>query len=96
MATDGQVLKSSHSVQLWSGIVVVMCSCMATGLQFMGGNDRWRTVASSLGVTVYQRSKTVWIVAGKYRGHDFEVKARSPNIALALWKEAARYTGSDW
>lgn len=36
MAADGQVLKSSHSVQLWSGIVVVRCGCMATGLQCMG------------------------------------------------------------
>ena len=96
MVAEWQVLKSSHPVELWSGIVVVMCSCMATGLERMDGNDQWRTLASSMGVTVYQRSKTVWIATGKYRGHDFEVKARSPKLALALWKEAARYAGSDW
>ncbi len=57
--------------------------------------EEWQTLANALGVTVYQRSKTVWIAAGRYRGRDIEVKGRSPTIALALWKEAARYAGSD-
>lgn len=67
------------------------------GLECMNANDpQWRTLAGAIGVTVYQRSKTVWVAAGKYKGQDFEVKARSPQVALALWKEAARYAGSDW
>ena len=49
--------------------------------------------ANALGVTVYQRSKTVWVAAGSYRGRHFEVKARSPATALTLWMEAAQYTG---
>jgi hypothetical protein len=49
--------------------------------------------ARARGITIYQRSKTVWIAAGRYRGRDFEVKGRSPAIALALWVEGAQYTG---
>ena len=49
--------------------------------------------ASAQGITIYQRSKTVWIAAGSYRGRDFEVKGRSPAIALAVWMAAARYVG---
>ncbi|MCA0025245.1 MULTISPECIES: hypothetical protein [unclassified Mesorhizobium] len=56
----------------------------------------WEALASALDINIYQRSKTVWIAAGKYRGKDIEVKGRSPSIALALWKEAAGYTGSEW
>jgi hypothetical protein len=49
--------------------------------------------ANALGVTIYQRSKTVWVATGSHRGRHFEVKARSPAMALALWMEAAQYTG---
>ena len=49
--------------------------------------------ANALGVTIYQRSKTVWVATGSHRGRYFEVKARSPAMALALWMEAAQYTG---
>ncbi|AZO41848.1 hypothetical protein EJ076_12535 [Mesorhizobium sp. M7D.F.Ca.US.005.01.1.1] len=49
--------------------------------------------ANARGIAIYQRSKTVWIAAGSYRGRNFEVKGRSPAIALALWVEGAQYTG---
>jgi hypothetical protein len=49
--------------------------------------------ATARGIKIYQRSKTVWIAAGRYRGRDCEVKGRSPAIALALWMEGARYDG---
>jgi hypothetical protein len=50
--------------------------------------------ASTRGIMIYRRSKTVWIAAGGYRGRDFEVKGRSPSIAVALWLEATQYRGS--
>ena len=50
--------------------------------------------AGARGITIYQRSKTVWIAAGKYRGREYEVKGRTPALALALWMEAAQYRGS--
>ncbi len=50
--------------------------------------------AGALGITIYQRSKTVWIAEGSYRGLHFEVKGRTPAPTLALWKEATRYKGS--
>lgn len=52
--------------------------------------EGWWTRANALDVTVYQRSRTVWIAAGRYRGQGVEVKGRSPKIALALSKEADR------
>jgi hypothetical protein len=50
--------------------------------------------ASARGITIYQRSKTVWIAAGGHRGRDLEVKGRSQAIALALWIEATQYRGT--
>lgn len=42
-------------------------------------------------ITVYQKSKTVWIAYGEYMGHSFEVKSQSPTSAAKLWADAARY-----
>ena len=50
--------------------------------------------AGALGVTIQQRSKTVWIATGTYRGHEYEVKGRTPSVALALWMEAVQYRGT--
>ncbi len=44
-------------------------------------------------VEIYQKSKTVWIASGTYLGHHIEVKGRSANSALNLWRGAARYKG---
>jgi hypothetical protein len=49
--------------------------------------------AGARNIEVYQRSKTVWIAAGTYRGRELVVKGRSASIALALWMESAQYTG---
>lgn len=98
---NGRFGSASVKVVTFLGTLIWHPSLLLTvhggGLECMNANDpQWRTLAGALGVTVYQRSKTVWVAAGKYRGQDFEVKARSPQVALALWKEAARYAGSDW
>lgn len=42
-------------------------------------------------VNVYQKSKSVWVANGTYLGDHIEVKGRSVNSALALWRDAARY-----
>ena len=45
-------------------------------------------------ITVYQKSKSVWIAAGDYMGHRVEVKGSSANSAATHWKDAARYRGN--
>lgn len=45
-------------------------------------------------VSVYQRSKTVWIASGVYHGEHIETKGRTETQALATWREAARYRGN--
>ena len=45
-------------------------------------------------ITVYQKSKTVWIAVGEYMGQRFEVKGRSANSAANLWRDAATYKGN--
>jgi hypothetical protein len=42
-------------------------------------------------VTVYQRSKSVWIATGDFMGETLKVKDRSQTTALSAWREAARY-----
>lgn len=49
--------------------------------------------ANNRGISIKQRSKTVWTTAGSYRGRNFEVKGRSATIALALWMEGSLYKG---
>jgi hypothetical protein len=44
-------------------------------------------------VTVYQKSKSVWIAVGIYMGESLEVKDRTESQALKSWREAARYKG---
>jgi hypothetical protein len=45
-------------------------------------------------VSVYRKSKTVWIARGNYMGKHIEVKARSESAAVGSWREAAAYWGS--
>ncbi len=45
-------------------------------------------------ISVYQKSKTVWIAVGEYMGERIEVKGRSKSSALASWTEAARFKGN--
>ena len=44
-------------------------------------------------VTVYQKSKSVWIAIGTYMGERVEVKGCTETQALGNWREAARYRG---
>ncbi len=45
-------------------------------------------------ITVYQRSKSVWIAVGQYMGKTIEVQGRSEGSATGLWRDAARYRGN--
>ena len=42
-------------------------------------------------ISVYQKSKTVWIARGDYHGEPIEVKDRSLSAAAKAWAEKARY-----
>lgn len=45
-------------------------------------------------ITVYQKSKSVWIAVGEYMGERLEVKGRTLSQAANDWREAARYRGN--
>ena len=45
-------------------------------------------------ITVYQKSKAVWIAVGEYMGERLEVKGSSQGTATIRWREAARYKGN--
>lgn len=45
-------------------------------------------------ISVYQKSKAVWIAVGEYMGERLEVKGSSARSAAAQWREAARYKGN--
>ena len=44
-------------------------------------------------ITVYQKSKSVWIAVGDYMGH-LETKGSSAAAAAKHWQDAARYRGN--
>jgi hypothetical protein len=44
-------------------------------------------------VTLYQKSKTVWVAVGDYMGERVEVKDQSEGAALKRWGEAAKSRG---
>jgi hypothetical protein len=44
-------------------------------------------------VTVYQKSKSVWIAVGTYMGERIECKDQSLGSAIKRWQEAARFRG---
>ena len=45
-------------------------------------------------ISVYQKSKSVWVAVGTYEGQHIEVKGRSQSQAVSSWREAARYKGN--
>ncbi len=45
-------------------------------------------------ISVYQKSKTVWIAVGDYMGERLEAQGRSESTAAHRWSEAARYKGN--
>ena len=45
-------------------------------------------------VTVYQKSKSVWIATGTYMGESLQTQDASEGTALKRWREAARYKGN--
>lgn len=42
-------------------------------------------------ISVYQKSKSVWIAVGECGGERLEVKGTSEGSATKLWVDAARY-----
>lgn len=44
-------------------------------------------------VSLYQRSRSVWVATGEYMGSHLETQDRSPGAALKRWKEAATTRG---
>lgn len=44
-------------------------------------------------VTLYQKSKSVWIASGEYLGEHRTVQDRSANSAAKRWREWAKYKG---
>jgi len=45
-------------------------------------------------VSVYSKSKSVWVATGEYQGERIETKGRTESQAVASWREAARYKGN--
>jgi hypothetical protein len=45
-------------------------------------------------ITVHQKSGTVWVAVGDYRGERIEVKGSSADVAAKYWVEAARVKDS--
>jgi hypothetical protein len=45
-------------------------------------------------ISVYQKSKSVWIAIGNYMGDHLEAQGRSEPTAVKRWREAARYKGN--
>ena len=45
-------------------------------------------------ITVYLKSKSVWIAVGDYMMERVEVKSSSATAAAKLWQETARYRGN--
>jgi len=45
-------------------------------------------------ITVYQKSKCVWIAVGDYMGERIEVKGSSASSAAKWWADAARFKGN--
>jgi hypothetical protein len=45
-------------------------------------------------VEVYQKSKSVWIAVGSYKGRTIEVKGSSESAAIGTWAKAARSQGN--
>lgn len=45
-------------------------------------------------ITVYQKSKSVWVAVGEYMGERLETKGSSESSAAAHWRDAANYKGN--
>jgi len=45
-------------------------------------------------VSVYRKSKSVWVASGDYLGEAITVQDRSAGSALKRWREAATYDGN--
>jgi hypothetical protein len=57
-----------------------------------GGYKRSVSVAGELReITVYQKSKSVWIATGKHKGRHFEAKSSSLTAAENAWRAKAEY-----
>jgi hypothetical protein len=63
----------------------------------MMGSEREHKVtvwSTSHSVTVYQKTKSVWVAIGSYMDVRIETKGSSAGSAIAAWKSAATYRGN--
>ncbi len=42
-------------------------------------------------VTIYQKSKTVWVATGKYMGKDHQAQGSNANTAAKRWQQWVTY-----
>lgn len=45
-------------------------------------------------VSVYQKSKSVWVASGDYMGESITVQNGSSRSAVTLWRSTAEYRGN--
>ncbi len=55
------------------------------------GNRTVKVWGRDVEISVYQKTKTVWIATGSYLDKHYEVKGRTETQAASAWAEAARY-----
>jgi hypothetical protein len=46
------------------------------------------------GITVYRKSKAVWVAVGNHMGESISVQDQSEGTAIKRWREAATYKGN--
>jgi len=47
-----------------------------------------------ISIEVYEEHKTVWVAKGTYKGEPIEVKDRSIDAVVKLWRDAATHRGN--
>ncbi len=45
-------------------------------------------------ITVYKKSKSVWVATGKYKNEAITVQDQTQGAAIKRWREAAKYKGN--
>jgi hypothetical protein len=59
------------------------------------GREHAVTVGNTrLTVTVYRKSKSVWVAVGDHLGDPLRVQGKSEGAAIERWREAATHKGS--
>lgn len=59
-----------------------------------GRDVKVRVWDQQIEISVYQKSKSVWMASGTYLGQHIEVKGASAGSATRLWVSTATYRGN--